>query len=70
MIDQKKAMTEFGSRIKELRTNKGLTVQELASRSNLPASSITDIENGTLDISLIDFYYLSTALDKEPKDLI
>lgn len=55
---------KVGDRIKELRQEKGLTLQQLAGLSGVPASSISKIENGQLRPSLVHAINLASALDE------
>jgi transcriptional regulator with XRE-family HTH domain len=51
-----------GKRLRELRLSRELTLSSLAKLSNVPASTISKIENGQLRPSLVHAINLATAL--------
>lgn len=53
----------LGQRIRELRREIGMTIQQLASLSGVPVSTISKIENGQLNPSLVQAINLATALE-------
>lgn len=53
---------DFGDRIRELRLKKGLTQDELASRSGLDRTYIPGIERGDRNVSIIVASKLAKAL--------
>lgn len=57
-------IVKVGERIKELRINKGLTIDRLATLSGVPGSSISKIENGQLRPSLVHAINLASALQE------
>lgn len=62
--------TIFGEILRELRTKKGFTQQQLADYSGLDRSYISELENGKLQPSLETFFRLSYELKVKPKDFI
>lgn len=61
-------MTErerIGARIKELREEKGLSVQELAERTGLIRNNIYRIESGLYSTGIDILAKIATALDKK-----
>jgi len=53
----------LGVRLRQLRKDKGLSIAELAAAADVPASTISKIENGLLKPSLVNAINLATALD-------
>lgn len=53
----------FGKRLKEIRVNKGMSQLDLASYLNVDKTSISRIENGRTNLTLITMVKLSKALD-------
>ena len=60
----------ISSKIKSYRTDKNLSVQELAYRCNMERSSISRIESGRVNITIKTLCIISDALGIEPKDLL
>lgn len=59
----------FGLRIRELRHNRSISQEELAIKSNLHRTYISDIERGARNVSLDNIYKIAIALDVTLKDL-
>lgn len=53
----------LGGRLRQLRREKGLSIAQLAARADVPASTISKIENGLLNPSLVNAINLASALD-------
>jgi transcriptional regulator with XRE-family HTH domain len=63
--NQSKYQTELvGLRIKELRLKRGLSINQLAKISGVPASTISKIENGQLRPSLVHAINLASGLQE------
>ena len=60
---QRQIKKKFGLKIRALRTNKGLSQEELASASLLDRTYIGGVERGERNISLINIYKLAHALN-------
>lgn len=58
MIKQK-----VGTRIRELRTNAGLSQEKLALAADLDRTYIASVENGKRNISIVNLEKIITALD-------
>lgn len=61
---------KIGIKIKQLRTDKGLTLKQLAEVTNLSISFISDIENGRRNPSLDNLNILASALGTYSEALI
>lgn len=53
----------IGSRLKKLRTERGLSLRELARRTDVTASFLSQVERGTSSLSLDSLLRISDALD-------
>lgn len=60
----------MGNRIKELRTAKGWTQQELAARMGVHLSTVSKMEVGTIDVAAKHLKALSEALDAPISELL
>jgi transcriptional regulator with XRE-family HTH domain len=56
------AFDSLGVRLRQLRKDKGLSIAQLAVAADVPASTISKIENGLLKPSLVNAINLATAL--------
>jgi len=54
-------LQEFGLRMKELRSAKGITQEDLAGLAGLSRQYIGDVERGTRNISLANIEKIATA---------
>lgn len=59
----------FGSRLRKLRQEKGMTMQELADLSNIEYSQLSRIERGIINTSLSNVFILSEVLEIATKSL-
>lgn len=60
---------KIGKRIKELRTQAGLTQMELAGKSSLDRTYINSVENGKRNISITNIEKIANALNVSISDL-
>lgn len=60
----------IGGRIRDARRTRDLSQSDLASKLNLSRSSITNIENGTQRISVLDLYKIAAAFDLDVVELL
>lgn len=54
-----------GEKIREARTEKGLTQAEMAKALDFSSASISNIELGTQSVQLIDLYKIAQLLEKD-----
>lgn len=66
----KKELNNLGKRIKKLREEKGLSIRELARKSNLSPASIIEIEKGERNFRFTTLYEISNGLSLELDELI
>ena len=60
---------EFGSRVRYLRTQKGLSIEELAFKCDLNKNYLGDIERGTRNPTLLIIEKISIGLDASIEEL-
>ncbi len=68
--EKDKFLINFGEKIVELRKQKGLSQEQLSYDADISLSSISKLERGLLNISILNIYKLSKAFDIQPKDLL
>ncbi|WP_233264550.1 MULTISPECIES: helix-turn-helix domain-containing protein [unclassified Flavobacterium] len=56
---------KFGHKVKELRENKGFSIEQLANISNVDRNYISDIEKGKRNVSIEIMEKIILALDTE-----
>lgn len=65
----KRALSEFGQRIRQLRKVRGLTQERLANKAGLHYTYVGAVERGEKNISLINIKNLARALEVEVCEL-
>ena len=61
---------KFGDKLRELRKQKGLSQEDLAFKSGLHRTYISDIERGSRNLSLKNIEKIANALGMSPKSLL
>ena len=61
---------KFGEKLKEIRTQKGLSQEKLAFKSGLHRTYISDIERGYRNVSLINIEKIAKALGVSSSELL
>ena len=69
-MDVDKVIKLLGRAIEQRRSELGLTTNRLSQRSRLSEQYLIDVEQGLKDLSVIDLYTLSQALETSPSDLL
>jgi transcriptional regulator with XRE-family HTH domain len=64
------AIKEFGKKVRELRTLKGMTIEEFANSVDLHVTQLSRIERGETNPTLSYVYLLADKLSVKPSDLI
>ena len=62
--------SKFGEKIKEIRVEKGLSQEELASLCRLHRTYISDIERGGRNVSIENIEKIANALEINPSELL
>ncbi len=68
-MTESKFLSTLGSRIRKLRTNKGLSLSELAYMCDFEKASLSRIELGKTNTTVLTLCKISKALDIEIKEL-
>ena len=63
-------MTRTQNKLREIRTRKGMHLQEIADRIDTSVSTISSLERGTRNLTLDWIERLSEALDCHPSEII
>ena len=67
--EKKKILAKFGRRLKELRSQRGFTQEQLANELGIEISQISRIERGVINTSVTTIYAVSKVLDINPHEL-
>lgn len=62
MVDKKAIAIQLGARLKKLRTERNMSMQDLANLAEIEKSQIYRIENARGDVKLTTIYVLADAL--------
>jgi transcriptional regulator with XRE-family HTH domain len=62
-VSKEKVIGIIGSKIRETRINKGLSMEKVAHLSGLSYSQIIRIENAKINTSIYQLYLISNALE-------
>lgn len=62
MMTKEKFVLAVGKRIRQIRTDKGLSIEKLALLSGLSYSQVIRIENGKINTSIYQLYIISRTL--------
>lgn len=62
-------LKQFGENLRRLRTERNLTMQQLANKAEIELSQIYRIEKGIINPKLSTIVILAGALEVSPKDL-
>jgi len=63
-------LKQFGEKVRELRTKKGLSQEELAELSGLHRTYISSLELSKRNVSLVNIHALAKALGISPDKLL
>lgn len=69
-MDKQKILEIFGFNLKIERTKNRLSQEELAIKTNLSKPYISNVESAKHNISLVNAYKLSAALNKSLDDML
>lgn len=68
--DERRALSAFGTRVRELRREQGLSQEDLADRANLHRTYVGSIERGERNVALLNIHRLASALGVTARDLL
>ena len=60
---------QVGTRLREIRVDKGLTIEKLALESGIDYTQISRIELGKINTSIYQIYIITKKLDVPMKDI-
>lgn len=69
-MNEQQLYIRIGDKIKEIKTAKAMTSQELAAKCNFEKSNLSRIEAGKTNITIKTLYKISKALGVKIKDLL
>ena len=70
MTAKEKALSRFAANLKKLREAQGISIRELAARSDLEYSQVQRIEKGKVNIAFTTILALADGLDISPDLLL
>jgi transcriptional regulator with XRE-family HTH domain len=70
MIKKENLLLKFGQQVRDIRKFKHLSQENLAHKANLHRTYIGMIERGEKNITLLNFFKISEALETNPSILI
>lgn len=62
-IRNKELIAAFGERVRKLRLEKGLTMEQLAANANIEYKQLSQVERGKTNVTISTVYALAKALD-------
>jgi transcriptional regulator with XRE-family HTH domain len=66
-MDPELLIQRLGQQIKDMRTQRGMTIIELAARANVTRQKLSEIEKGKLTVSMFLYAKVLSALSSELK---
>lgn len=69
-MTEKVLLKKIGNRIKQIRTDKGLSQQELAAEMDYEKSNMSRLESGTINPTIATLYTVSKALNISLSELL
>ena len=70
MLDTRPALADMASQIRSCRTSNGFTLQQLATRSGVAASTIHKVESQLMVPTISILLKIASGLDRRPEELI
>ena len=61
-LDKQTVCKKVGTKIREIRTNKGLSIEKLANESGIDYTQLSRIELGKINTSVYQVYIISNSL--------
>jgi transcriptional regulator with XRE-family HTH domain len=70
MTNKDKILSKFAKHLTSLREQQGISIRELAARSNLEYSQVQRIEKGKVNLAFTTLVALADGLDMSPSELL
>ena len=70
MTAKEKKLAKFAAHLKKLREDQGISIRELAVRSDLEYSQVQRIEKGMVNVALTTILALAEGLNVTPDNLL
>ena len=69
MLDKEKTLIEIGKRIRQIRMDKEITIQELSDKLDMDFTNVVRIEKGRTNFTIGTLVKVANALEISLKDL-
>lgn len=69
MLDAETIQRDFGNRLRELRTERGLSQEKLGFEAGMDRTYVNSVEQGRRNVSLVNIVRLAMALEIETREL-
>ncbi len=69
-VRNSKLLSQFGKSLKDMRTSRGLSQEELANDADIPINQIGRIERGEVNPSLSTLHSIASALNIRLRELL
>lgn len=69
-VRNQKLLKDFGTHLRKVRSEKGMTQEELAYSADVPISQIGRIERGEVNATISSLYAMAKAVKTSLKDLV
>ncbi len=69
-VRNSKLLSQFGKSLKDMRTSRGLSQEELANDADIPINQIGRIERGEVNPSLSTLHSIASALNIRIRELL
>jgi len=70
VVDKKRIAVQLGQTVRRLRTDRKLSMQQLATKAEIEKTQVYRIEHGRFDIKLSTLYTIAGALNVDVEELL
>lgn len=67
---ERRVIAAFGARVRQLRTERGISQEKLAELANLHRTYVGSLERGERNVAIINVHRLATALGVPARELL